>query len=108
MGLNRVDTNVHPYGLGGGYIMSGSVSSSFTSAFQYYPLTATSAVVKLSLTQNGSGISSFDTGATTGNISSSAWTIGIPINGPITQVTQSSGIAMVYLGVVTADGGYRI
>ena len=97
MAAHRVELNVHPYGLGGGYILSGSVSASFTDAFQYYPVTATSAVIRLETLQNAAGTSTF---SSTGNISSSAWTVGIPIYGPVTQVTQSSGIAFIYSGVV--------
>ncbi len=98
MAASRVELNVHPYGLGGGYILSGSVSASFTDAFQYYPVIATSAVIKLETLQNATGTSNF---TATGNISSSTWTVGVPIYGPITQVTQSSGVAFVYSGVVT-------
>ena len=96
MAASRVELNVHPYGLGGGYILSGSVSASFTDAFQYYPVVTTSAIIKLEIPQNGAGVSAF---TTTGNISSSTWTVGVPIYGPVTHVTQSSGIAFVYNGV---------
>ena len=39
---------------------------------------------------------------------STTFTVGVPVYGPITQVSQSSGLAIIYKGVVTADGGYRL
>lgn len=86
---DRVDLNVHPYGLGGGTYLSGSVTIE-CDGFMYYPLTASSANIVMA----GSIVSG-------SSVSSSAWTAGIPIYGPITQVTQSSGIAFVYNGITS-------
>jgi len=69
-------------GLGGGRILSGSVNASFTNAFWYYPVTATSASVIFSDLTGGSINTSF--------------TAGIGVSGTITAVSQSSGIAVVY------------
>lgn len=102
MALSRVELNVHPYGLGGGLVISGSITTGpFTDVFQYYPLTATVATLNINMPFSGSvnnATSSF-------SVTTSA---GVPVYGPITQVTQSSGIAILYKGVVTADGGYRL
>ena len=86
---DRVDLHIHPYGLGGGTYLSGSVTIN-CDGFMYYPLTACSA----KLTMAGSITSG-------SSVSSSAWTAGIPIYGPITAVTQSSGLAFVYNGVTS-------
>lgn len=69
-------------GLGGGRILSGSISASFTNAFWYYPVTATTATVAFSDLTGGSISTSF--------------TAGIGVSGTITSVTQSAGIAVVY------------
>ena len=103
MALSRVELNVHPYGLGGGLILSGSITTSFTDAFQYYPITATSATLKITMPITGSFAS-----ATTASIGNTAWPVGVPVYGPITEVSQSSGLAIIYKGVVTTDGGYRL
>jgi hypothetical protein len=78
-----IDGLKDPYGLGGGAILSGSVSSS-CDAFWYYPVTTTVATVKFA---NLSG-SSITTTFTAGN----------GVYGNISEVTQSSGIAIVYSG----------
>jgi hypothetical protein len=103
MALSRVELNVHPYGLGGGIVLSGSVSAGpFTDVFQYYPLTNTTATIKMNMLYSGSATSN----STASFILTSS--AGVPVYGPITAVTQSSGIGVVYRGVVTADGGYRL
>ena len=84
---NNVDITKHPYGLGGGAILSGSVSMS-GEGFWYYPLVASTANVKFG---NFSG--------STGNVS---YTAGVGVYGYITQVTQSSGIAILYSGSADA------
>ena len=86
---DRVDLHIHTYGLGGGTYLSFSVTIN-CDGFMYYPLTASSA----KLTMAGSITSG-------SSVSSSAWTAGIPIYGPITAVTQSSGLAFVYNGVTS-------
>jgi len=84
---SQIDISIHPYGLGGGAILSGSVSAS-VDCFWYYPITASVANVKFG---NLSG--------STGNVS---YTAGVGVYGNITQVTQSSGIAIVYSGSANA------
>jgi len=77
-----VDLTKHAVGLGGGRILSGSISSSFTTAYWYYPVTSTVANVVFSDLTNGS--------------ISTTFTAGVGVSGTITSVTQSSGIAVVY------------
>ena len=102
MALSRVELNVHPYGLGGGIVLSGSVTAGpFTDVFQYYPLTATQATVVMNMAFSGSTTNATSSFALTS-------TAGVPVYGPITAVTQSTGIGIVYRGVVTADGAYRL
>jgi hypothetical protein len=84
---SQIDISKHPYGLGGGAILSGSVSAS-VDGFWYYPITASVANVKFG---NLSG--------STGNVS---YTAGVGVYGVITQVTQSSGIAILYSGSANA------
>ena len=103
MALSRVELNVHPYGLGGGTVVSGSATLAFTDVFQYYPITTTNATLKITMPITGSFAN-----AATSSIGNTAWPVGVPVYGPITEVTQSSGLAIVYKGVVTADGGYRL
>ena len=79
-----VDLSKHAVGLGGGTIVSGSVNASFTTAFWYYPITAT-VVNKITFAD-----------LVGGNITSASFTAGVGINGTITSVSQSSGIAVVY------------
>jgi hypothetical protein len=84
---SQIDISKHPYGLGGGAILSGSVSAS-VDGFWYYPITASVANIKFG---NLSG--------STGNVS---YTAGVGVYGVITQVTQSSGIAILYSGSADA------
>ena len=42
---SQIDISKHPYGLGGGAILSGSVSAS-VDCFWYYPITASVANIK--------------------------------------------------------------
>ena len=102
MALTRVDLNIHPYGLGGGTVLSGSITAGpFTDVFQYYPITSTTATIKMGMAFSGS-----TTNATASFILTSS--AGVPVYGPITAVTQSSGIGIIYNGVVTTDGAYRL
>ncbi len=78
-----VDVSRSPFGLSGGTILSGSVSSS-ADAFWYYPVVASVATVKFS------NIS--------GPTASLSYTAGIGVYGAITSVTQSSGYAILYSG----------
>jgi hypothetical protein len=80
---NNIDISKHPYGLGGGAILSGSVSAS-VDGFWYYPVTATVANVKI--------------GNLSGSLGSITYAAGVGVYGYITQVTQSSGIAILYSG----------
>jgi|LakMenEpi03Aug12_release.lakeMendotaPanAssembly.Ray.scaffolds.fasta_scaffold1263857_1 hypothetical protein len=74
---------IHPEGLGGGTILSGSMSASFDNAFWYYPIVASTANIKFS-----NMINTFS--------QSIALTAGVGVKGAITQVTQSAGLAIVY------------
>jgi hypothetical protein len=87
MAATKIDPQVHPYGLGGSFILSGSASGSYTDVFDYYPLTSTTAAISMSA----------------GNLSGS-WGAGIHIYGQISQVSQSSGIAILYRGIT--QNGY--
>jgi hypothetical protein len=84
---SQIDISKHPYGLGGGRILTGSVSAS-VEGFWYYPVTATVVDLKFS-NLNGSF----------GSVSCSA---GVGIYGAITQVTQSLGTAIIYSGSADA------
>lgn len=79
-----VDSLKDPYGLHGASILSGSVTTK-ADAFWYYPLVASVANVKF----NG-GIS--------GSLGNVSFTAGVGVYGPITEVTQSSGLAILYSG----------
>lgn len=78
-----VDGLKDPYGLHGGAILSGSVSSS-CDAFWYYAVTATTAIIKLPSLAGGQISASFAQGQS--------------IYGNITSVTQSAGVSIVYSG----------
>ena len=79
-----VDGLKDPYGLKGGAILSGSVTTA-TDAFWYYSVTTgTTAIIKFS-NLSGSQISA-------------SFAAGQSIYGNITSVTQSSGLAIVYSG----------
>ena len=81
---NQVDIAKHPFGLGGGIIISGSaqVSGKF---FIYYPIQTSTANLKIPNLVNGTNFSA-------------SFFPGIPIYGAITEVTQSSGFAILYSG----------
>tara|TARA_B110000971_G_C19510164_1_gene277094 strand:+ start:77 stop:349 length:273 start_codon:yes stop_codon:yes gene_type:complete len=81
---NQIDIAKHPFGLGGGIIISGSaqISGKF---FVYYPIQTSVASLKLPNLVNGSNLSS-------------SFFAGVPIYGAITEVTQSSGLAILYSG----------
>jgi hypothetical protein len=74
---------IHNEGLGGGTILSGSMSASFNNAFWYYPIIASTANVKFG---NMTNVFNKEIG----------FTAGVGVKGVITQVTQSAGLAIVY------------
>lgn len=84
---SQIDISIHPYGLGGGAILSGSVSAS-VDGFWYYPVTATVANVKIS--------------NLSGSLGSITYAAGVGVYGAINQITQSSGIAIIYSGSADA------
>jgi hypothetical protein len=84
---SQIDISKHPYGLGGGAILSGSVSAS-VDGFWYYPVTATVANVKIS--------------NLSGSLGSITYAAGVGVYGAINQITQSSGIAIIYSGSADA------
>jgi hypothetical protein len=79
-----VDGLKDPYGLNGGAILSGSTNKA-TDAFWFYSVTSgTTAIIKFS-NLSGSQVSA-------------SFAQGQSVYGNITQVTQSSGISIVYNG----------
>lgn len=84
--MSVVNEIKHPYGLGGGTFLSGSVNADAGYYFVYYPIEESTAVLKLREMSNGTSISR-------------TFAAGIPIYGTIYEVTQSSGAAIVYKGV---------
>jgi hypothetical protein len=80
-----VDGLKDPYGLNGGAILSGSITKS-CDAFWYYPVTNTTATVVIS---NLSG---------SNRLANVSFTAGVGVYGSITEVTQSTGIAIIYSG----------
>ena len=89
---NQIDISKHPYGLGGGTIISGSTGTNTFlggEGFWYYPVTATTAIIVFnSGSISGSG----------GYSLSASFTAGTGVYGSITQVTQSAGISILYSG----------
>ena len=79
----HVEIERHPHGLGGGQLISGSSQLAVSGIFRYRPITAT--VVDLKFNSEISGSFGLNT------ISA-----GTDIFGPITQISQSSGVAMIY------------
>lgn len=73
-----------PYGLHGGAVLSGAVKIN-CDAFWYLPLIDSVATIKFNNSISGS-------------ITNASFKAGAGVYGPITEVTQSSGIAMVYSG----------
>ena len=80
---NQIDIAKHPYGLGGGTILTGSMSIA-GEFFWFYPISSSVATVKLS--------------DPAGTIPSTTYPNGVGVYGFITEVTQSSGASIVYLG----------
>jgi len=82
---SQIDISKHPYGLAGGAILSGSVTT-VVDGFWYHPITNDCvANIKFS---NLSG--SFNKALSIPN--------GTEVYGYITEVTQSSGVAVLYSG----------
>lgn len=84
---SQIDISKHPYGLGGGAILSGSVTVS-VDGFWYYPVTATVANVKI--------------GNLNGTLGAVSYSAGVGVYGAINQITQSSGVAIIYSGSADA------
>jgi hypothetical protein len=78
-----LDLSRDPYGLNGGAIISGSVNTK-ADAFWYLPVTNTTAKISFS--------------SLTGGPISASFTAGNGVFGAITEVSQSSGIAVLYTG----------
>ncbi len=81
---NQLDISKHPYGLDGGYLLTGSVTVA-VEGYCYYPLSTSGATLRLANIENGGA---FNT----------TFAAGVPVFGYITAVTQSSGAAIVYYG----------
>ena len=77
------------YGLNGGVYLNGAANAVATSSqgdyvgYVYYPISASSATIKMS------GIT---------GCSSITYSGTVPVYGPITEVTQSAGSAFIYFG----------
>ena len=85
-----IDLSKHGVGLGGGQIISGSRQVSFNgNVYRYRPITTTVADIKFS--------------DISGSFGSNTIAAGVDVYGGITQVTQSSGVAMIYYGVQEYD-----
>jgi hypothetical protein len=84
---DRVDIHKHPYGLGGGTYISGSVTRA-GDFFMYYPITNCTATIAFTNIISGSAAV----------LTASA---GIPIYGSIASITQSSGTAIAYDGITS-------
>ena len=80
---NQIDISKHPYGLGGGTILSGSVSTA-GDFFWFHPISSSIADIKFK---------NLD-----GSLGSTLHSNGVGIYGFITEVTQSSGKSIVYVG----------
>jgi hypothetical protein len=86
MNTQQIDISSHPYGLGGGTVLSGSISAS-VSGFVYYPIT------------NVTGVSLNFPNLISGSvISNASISAGVAVYGYINAVSQSSGISIVYSG----------
>ena len=81
---DQIDIAKHPYGLGGGLVISGSVQVS-GEWFVYYPIQTSEANLVIPNLENGLNLTA-------------SFFPGIPIYGAITEVTQSSGLAILYSG----------
>jgi hypothetical protein len=80
---NQIDIAKHPYGLGGGTILTGSMSTS-GDYFWFYPISSSVSTLKMA--------------DPAGTIPSTAYPNGVGVYGYITEITQSSGASIVYLG----------
>ena len=81
-----VDIAKHGVGLGGGQILSGSRQIAFNgNVYRYRPITATVADIKFN--------------DLSGSFGSNTIAAGIDVYGGITEVTQSSGVAIIYYGI---------
>jgi len=94
--MAQIHTLKSDYGLGGVLYLSGSVSVSCFPSFKYYAITNTT-VTSLKLTGSIGG------NYNTSNGVSSSFSAGQTFYGLITQITQSSGLAMVYGAVTDKD-----
>lgn len=94
--MAQVHTLKSDYGLGGVLYLSGSVSASCFPSFKYYPITNTT-VTSMKLTGSIGGNYNAVNGI------SASFGAGQPFYGFITEITQSSGLAMVYRAVTDRD-----
>jgi hypothetical protein len=81
---NQIDIAKHPFGLGGGIVVSGSAQIA-GEWFAFYPIQTSVANLKIINLTNGENLSS-------------SFFAGVPIYGAITEMTQSSGLAILYSG----------
>ena len=79
----------HPDGLGGTVYLSGSCSASGY-FYSYYPFRGTSIAARIVMTKMSNPAAPND------NFITGSFNLGVPIYGTITQVTQSSGEALLF------------
>lgn len=80
---NQIDIASHPYGLGGATVLSGSIQTS-GEFFWFHPISSSVATVKFS--------------DSNGPLTSISFPNNGDVYGYITQITQSSGLSIVYSG----------
>jgi hypothetical protein len=79
--------SIHPHGLGQAEIISGSRQIATNgNVYRYRPITATVVDLKFG-------------GAMSGSFGLNTLAAGVDVYGTVTQITQSSGVAMIYYGL---------
>lgn len=89
--MKVIELTRDPYGLNGGLLISGSINKTMSgsAAYCYYPLMTSTAIIKTANIISGSSIEF-------------SGSLGAPLYADITEVSQSSGMAIVYFGTHTS------
>lgn len=95
MGKPTINLNTDVYGLGSGIYFSGSVTTAISGSvgFSYYPLETCVATLKTNNITSGSSITA-------------TFAAGLTVYAQITEVTQSSGKAILYLASDNITGNF--